>query len=195
MTTPLDPIVSEFATVEEAEAYDKWFREKVRRSMADTRPRWRARSGKSNRSASAAPRGASHFVPSYPAPALSCTDQALARPIMNAASASASLREVGDLPSPRGLPLLGNLYQLPPATHHLTLERWAAKLGTPYVFRFGTTPVTVWSDIELSHAVLRERPHRYRRYAPIERILKEFGCNGLFSIEGPAWEPQRRLVM
>ena len=39
MPTPLDPIVSEFATVEEAEAYDVWFREKVRRSMADTRPR------------------------------------------------------------------------------------------------------------------------------------------------------------
>ena len=39
MPTPLDPIVSEFATVEEAEAYDQWFREKVRRSMADTRPR------------------------------------------------------------------------------------------------------------------------------------------------------------
>ncbi len=39
MPTPLDPIVSEFATVEEAEAHDKWFREKVRRSMADTRPR------------------------------------------------------------------------------------------------------------------------------------------------------------
>ncbi|SAK89070.1 cytochrome P450 [Caballeronia ptereochthonis] len=114
---------------------------------------------------------------------------------MNAASVSASVREVGDLPSPRGLPLLGNLHQLPPATHHLTLERWAAELGTPYVFRFGTTPVTVWSDIELSHAVMRERPHRYRRYAPIERILKEFGCNGLFSIEGEAWEPQRRLVM
>jgi hypothetical protein len=39
MPTPLDPIVSEFATAEEAEAYDQWFREKVRRSMADTRPR------------------------------------------------------------------------------------------------------------------------------------------------------------
>ncbi len=35
MTTPLDPIVSEFSTVEEAEAYDKLFREKVRHSMAD----------------------------------------------------------------------------------------------------------------------------------------------------------------
>ncbi|SAK72374.1 cytochrome P450-like protein [Caballeronia hypogeia] len=114
---------------------------------------------------------------------------------MNAASVNASLREIDDLPSPRGLPLLGNLHQLPPATHHLKLERWAAELGTPYVFHFATTPVTVWDDIELSHAVMRERPHRYRRYEPIENILKEFGCNGLFSIEGAAWEPQRRLVM
>jgi hypothetical protein len=31
--------VSEFATVEEAEAYERWYREKVSRSMADTRPR------------------------------------------------------------------------------------------------------------------------------------------------------------
>ncbi|MDR5817839.1 MULTISPECIES: cytochrome P450 [unclassified Caballeronia] len=114
---------------------------------------------------------------------------------MHAAPVTPSFREVDDLPSPRGLPLLGNLHQLPPATHHLTLERWATELGTPYVFRFGTTRVTVWDDIDLSHTVLRERPYRYRRYAPIERILKEFGCNGLFSIEGDGWESQRRLVM
>ncbi|MDR5739606.1 MULTISPECIES: stability determinant [unclassified Caballeronia] len=31
--------MSEFTTVEEAEAYDKWYRAKVQRSMADTRPR------------------------------------------------------------------------------------------------------------------------------------------------------------
>ena len=34
----LDPIVSEFASTEEAEAYDAWFRAKVERSLADTRP-------------------------------------------------------------------------------------------------------------------------------------------------------------
>ena len=34
----LDPIVSEFETEEEAEAYDKWFREKVQRAMASTEP-------------------------------------------------------------------------------------------------------------------------------------------------------------
>jgi hypothetical protein len=32
------PISSDFATPEEAEAYDRWFREKVAASLADPRP-------------------------------------------------------------------------------------------------------------------------------------------------------------
>jgi len=34
----LDPIISEFATSEEAKAYDAWFRAKVEASMASTGP-------------------------------------------------------------------------------------------------------------------------------------------------------------
>lgn len=34
----LSPIVSEFETPEEAEAYDGWFRAKVEMALADTRP-------------------------------------------------------------------------------------------------------------------------------------------------------------
>lgn len=34
----LSPIVSEFETQEEADAYDRWFRAKVEASLADTRP-------------------------------------------------------------------------------------------------------------------------------------------------------------
>lgn len=34
----LSPIESEFASTEEAEAYDVWFRAKVRQSLADPRP-------------------------------------------------------------------------------------------------------------------------------------------------------------
>jgi hypothetical protein len=34
----LDPIVSEFETEEEAEAYDRWFRAKVEAALADPRP-------------------------------------------------------------------------------------------------------------------------------------------------------------
>lgn len=37
MSTPLSPIESEFATVEEAEAYDRWFRAKVQASLDDKR--------------------------------------------------------------------------------------------------------------------------------------------------------------
>lgn len=34
----LSPIVSEFETQEEAEAYDRWFRARIEASLADTRP-------------------------------------------------------------------------------------------------------------------------------------------------------------
>lgn len=38
MTTVLSPIESEFATLEEAEAYDRWLRAKVQESLDDPRP-------------------------------------------------------------------------------------------------------------------------------------------------------------
>jgi hypothetical protein len=34
----LSPLVSEFSTTEEAEAYDRWFRAQVRASLDDPRP-------------------------------------------------------------------------------------------------------------------------------------------------------------
>jgi len=107
----------------------------------------------------------------------------------------AAQRSVADLPCPRGLPLVGNLLQLSPARLHLILERWAEELGTPYRFQVGSIPITIWTDTELVQQIMRERPHRYRRYQPVEAVLEEMGCNGLFSAEGAAWEPQRRLVM
>ncbi len=38
MSTKLSPIVSEFETEEQAEAYDKWFRAEVQASLDDPRP-------------------------------------------------------------------------------------------------------------------------------------------------------------
>jgi hypothetical protein len=38
MSSVLSPIQSEFAMVEEAEAYDRWFRAKVQASLDDQRP-------------------------------------------------------------------------------------------------------------------------------------------------------------
>ena len=38
MSRVLSPIESEFATAEEAEAYDRWFRAKVEAALASTQP-------------------------------------------------------------------------------------------------------------------------------------------------------------
>lgn len=109
--------------------------------------------------------------------------------------ASEILRTVADLPCPQGLPFLGNLFQMAPARLHLTLEQWAKRFGSPFRVQLGTIPVTVWTQAELFQSVMRERPHLYRRFAPMESVMAELGGNGLFSAEGTAWEPQRRLVM
>ena len=37
-TTALDPLISEFASQEEADSYDAWFRAKVQEALADPRP-------------------------------------------------------------------------------------------------------------------------------------------------------------
>jgi cytochrome P450 len=106
-----------------------------------------------------------------------------------------SAREVADLPSPRGVPILGNALQLKPARAHLILEEWARELGTPYRFQICSTSLTVWDDSELLQSILRERPYGYRRYSTIESTIAEMGSCGLFSAEGEAWAPQRKLVM
>ncbi|WEK04820.1 MAG: hypothetical protein P0Y65_00760 [Candidatus Devosia phytovorans] len=38
MTKKLDPIISEFATQEEADSYDRWFHQKVQQALDDPRP-------------------------------------------------------------------------------------------------------------------------------------------------------------
>lgn len=106
-----------------------------------------------------------------------------------------ALRSLDDLPSPRGLPLLGNLHQLDAPRLHQVLERWCAELGTPFVMRFGRKKIFVSADVELLQQVLRDRPEGFRRVRAIESVLSEIGGNGVFSVEGEAWRPQRKLVM
>ena len=47
------------------------------------------------------------------------------------------LRRIKDLPSPSGLPLLGNLLQIAPARFHLQLEQWCRTLGPYFQLRLG----------------------------------------------------------
>ena len=104
-------------------------------------------------------------------------------------------RTLDDLPGPRGLPFLGNIHQLDLTKLHLILERWAAQYGPVYLFRKGSARVVVLSDPKWCDQVLRARPEIFTRDFGIAPVFSEMGSDGVFSAEGDAWRPQRRLAM
>jgi cytochrome P450 len=101
-----------------------------------------------------------------------------------------------DLPRPPGWPLLGQLPGFNMARTHQQLEAWARQLGTPYRFSMGPGyRGMVFDDVELAQAISRERPHAFTRGGRMQPVMAELGINGLFSVEGAAWQVQRRLIM
>ena len=111
------------------------------------------------------------------------------------AAPRAPTRRIADLPGPKGLPLLGNLHQIDLSALHLQLERWAGEYGPMYRYRLGPQLMIAVASPELNQQVLRQRPETYRRMSKVEPVFKEMGVAGVFSAEGAAWRPQRRLSM
>jgi cytochrome P450 len=107
----------------------------------------------------------------------------------------ATKQRLEDVPAPSALPWLGNLHQIDPKRLHTQLEAWCHALGPTYTFKLGPKRILVTSDIEIALSALRDRPGRFRRLSTIEPVAREMGTNGVFSVEGEAWRPQRDLVM
>ena len=110
-------------------------------------------------------------------------------------AASSARRTLDDLPGPKPLPVLGNILQLEQRRLHIVLEQWAQKYGPLYTYRMGPKRVLGIADPELNEQVLRDRPETYRRASVVEPVFAEMGVSGVFSAEGIAWRPQRRLAM
>jgi cytochrome P450 len=107
-----------------------------------------------------------------------------------------SLRQIQDLPGPRGWPLLGNTLQVRPGRIHLDVERWADQFGPLFRIRLGRAQQLVIADHELLSTVMRDRPEGFRRSPFTSQIGAEMGLpQGLFSAEGEDWRKQRRMVM
>ena len=106
------------------------------------------------------------------------------------------LREIKDLPGPRGWPFLGNSFQVAPARVHLDVERWAREFGPLFRIRLGGNDLLVVADHELLTGIMRDRPDGFRRNPRSGDMGSEMGLPaGLFNAEGEDWRRQRRMVM
>lgn len=109
---------------------------------------------------------------------------------------SQTLRQVKDLPGPRGWPLLGNSLQVTTSRIHLDVERWADEFGSLFRMRLAGSEILVIADHELLAEVLRDRPEGFSRNPLNRRIGTEMGLpQGIFTSEGEDWRKQRRMVM
>lgn len=107
-----------------------------------------------------------------------------------------ALRQIKDLPGPRGLPLLGNVLQMDTVQIHKSMERWSRQYGPFFRVSFGTNKVLVVADSTAVSTILRDRPDGFRRPAVAARVSEEMGgLPGLVVAEGTEWRNQRRLVM
>ncbi len=111
------------------------------------------------------------------------------------ADSHARLRRLGELPGPRGLPLLGNLLQLEATRLHRILQGWAQKYGPLYRLRAVGRDILVVADGELIGEVLRNRPEAFARRRALRKALLELGIDGVFNAEGSDWRRQRKLAM
>jgi cytochrome P450 len=108
----------------------------------------------------------------------------------------ATPRRYEELPHPPGWPLLGQLPGFDARRTHLTLERWAQELGTPYRFSMGPGyRAVVVTDPEVVQQISRQRPEAFTRGGRMQPVMSELGFNGVFSSEGERWRTQRKLVM
>ena len=107
-----------------------------------------------------------------------------------------ALREIADLPGPRALPLVGNMFQIRRKHLHRSVEAWGREYGPFFRFRLGPRTLLAVTDSDALSTVLRDRPDGFRRTKLMETIGLEMGLTpGLFSANGEAWKLQRRMVM
>ncbi len=116
--------------------------------------------------------------------------------LASAASSPTSLRNIADLPGPRGLPLLGNLLQIDRTRVHASVEQWSREYGPLFRFRLASRQFMVVADHDAISTLLRDRPDGFRRTSKLSEVWNEMGMpSGVFGAEGDNWQRQRRMVM
>ncbi|WP_044201865.1 cytochrome P450 [Flammeovirga sp. OC4] len=99
-----------------------------------------------------------------------------------------------DLKGPKGLPLVGNIFDFDMSKIHLLYEQWADEFGSLYNINILGKKITVSTDPETNAYVLKHRPTKFRRLQKMADVIEEVGVNGVFSAEGETWKKHRKVT-
>ena len=110
-------------------------------------------------------------------------------------SAVLPLRQIDELPGPRGWPLIGNAREVETSRVHLVAEAWQRRYGDFFQMRIGPRRFLVIADADAITRVLRDRPDGFQRTPRLSQIADELGFAGLFTANGERWRRQRPMVM
>lgn len=102
-------------------------------------------------------------------------------------------RAIADLPSPVGLPLLGDLIPFAGSRRHQVIEKWCDELGPTFRIRV-PGDVVVTADPKMVDTLLRDRPDDFRRSTRVTGVIDELRAHGVFTAEGDHWRRLRRAA-
>ncbi|MBB6461079.1 cytochrome P450 [Flammeovirga kamogawensis] len=101
---------------------------------------------------------------------------------------------IDDLKGPKGLPLVGNLFQLDKSKIHNQYEDWAEEFGELYSLNFLGRKVVVSTSPTNNDFILKHRPTKFRRFSKMAEVIENVGIDGVFSAEGDVWKKQRQVT-
>ncbi|WVZ99240.1 hypothetical protein U9M48_044568 [Paspalum notatum var. saurae] len=99
-------------------------------------------------------------------------------------------------PSPRGLPIIGNIHQLGRGHHHRKLQALARQHGDTLLLRLGGVPAVVVSSASMAEEVLKNQDHVFCG-RPQQRTARGvlYDCRDVgFSPYGERWRQLRRIA-
>jgi len=105
------------------------------------------------------------------------------------------LRQIRDLPGPRGLPLIGAGLQSTPHGWYKLWESYEPKYGPVHQFQLFHIPLVSFSDPNVILDALRRRPVDFMRDNRMDKAMRSFTGTGLFTAEGDVWRRQRKITM
>ncbi len=112
----------------------------------------------------------------------------------NSSENNVPLKEIKDLPQPKGKLISGNFSDFKKENKHQIMEAWVKEVGELFQISLMGKKFLVSANPSFNNQILKERPLKFRRFSKIKEVMEEMGIYGVFSAEGEQWKQHRRIT-